>query len=122
MAAGDIVHVEFPSADADRAQRFWSELFGWSFDASGMPVIDYLAGMDYRVARTGEQTTAAQKHSAGAPVYYYTVDDIEAARAKIRELGGEAEEKSPVPAMGWFAACKDSEGNAFHLWQVDSAA
>jgi predicted enzyme related to lactoylglutathione lyase len=28
----------------------------------------------------------------------------------------------PVPQMGWFAACKDSEGNAFHLWQQDPSA
>ena len=53
MAAGDIVHVEFPSADADRAQRFWGELFGWSFEDSGM------AEMDYRIARTGEQMAVA---------------------------------------------------------------
>jgi predicted enzyme related to lactoylglutathione lyase len=24
--------------------------------------------------------------------------------------------------MGWFAACKDPEGNAFSLWQTDSSA
>jgi predicted enzyme related to lactoylglutathione lyase len=28
----------------------------------------------------------------------------------------------PVPSMGWFAACKDPEGNAFSLWQTDSSA
>jgi hypothetical protein len=119
MAAGDIVHVEFPSADADRAQRFWGELFGWSFEDSGM------AEMDYRIARTGEQMAVAifpSEKRSGYPVYYYAVEDIEASRAKIRELGGQAEEKMPVPAMGWFAACKDSEGNAFHLWQMDRSA
>ena len=42
--AGEIVHIEFPSVDADRAQKFWSELFGWEFKDSGM------SGMDYRVA------------------------------------------------------------------------
>ncbi len=119
MKAGDIVHVEFPSEDADRAQRFWSGLFGWSFEDSGMP------DMDYRMARTGEQMAAAvfpSEKRTGYPNYYFAVDDIEAARAKIGELGGTAEEKMPVPKMGWFAACKDSEGNAFHLWQVDSSA
>jgi predicted enzyme related to lactoylglutathione lyase len=125
--AGEIVHVEFPSVDADRAQRFWSELFGWSFEDSGMADMEYLADMDYRIASTGEQTTAAvfscEKHShSGYPVYYYAVEDIEAARAKIRELGGEAEEKTPVPSMGWLAPCKDSEGNAFQIWQPDSSA
>ena len=31
-------------------------------------------------------------------------------------------DKTPVPTHGWFAACKDSEGNAFHLWQNDASA
>ena len=117
--AGEIVHIEFPSVDADRAQKFWSELFGWSFEDSGT------ADMDYRIARTGEQSGVAvfpSEKRSGYPNYYYAVADIEAARAKIKELGGEAEEKMPVPAMGWFAACKDSEGNAFHLWQMDTSA
>jgi predicted enzyme related to lactoylglutathione lyase len=53
---------------------------------------------------------------------YLGVDDIDASLAQVRELGGEAEEKMPVPGMGWFAACKDPEGNAFSFWQTDSAA
>jgi predicted enzyme related to lactoylglutathione lyase len=40
----------------------------------------------------------------------------------VRELGGEANDKAPVPGHGWFAACKDSEGNVFHLWQQDESA
>jgi predicted enzyme related to lactoylglutathione lyase len=28
----------------------------------------------------------------------------------------------PVPGYGWFAACKDTEGNAFSLWQSDESA
>jgi predicted enzyme related to lactoylglutathione lyase len=119
MRSGDIVHVEFPSADADRAQRFWSGLFGWSFEDSGT------ADMDYRIARTSEQMGAAvfpSEKPTGYPNYYFATDDIEATIAKVRELGGEGEEKMPVPAMGWFAICKDSEGNAFHLFQADSSA
>jgi predicted enzyme related to lactoylglutathione lyase len=27
-----------------------------------------------------------------------------------------------VPGMGWFAACKDPEGNDFSLWQSDNSA
>jgi predicted enzyme related to lactoylglutathione lyase len=40
----------------------------------------------------------------------------------VGELGGSTEDKMPVPQMGWFAACRDSEGNAFNLWQTDSSA
>ena len=51
--AGEVVHYEFPSEDADRAQRFWSGLFGWTFRDSGMP------GMDYRMAQAGDRAAAA---------------------------------------------------------------
>jgi predicted enzyme related to lactoylglutathione lyase len=116
--AGEIVHIEFPAEDPDRAQRFWSGLFGWQFADSGMP------GMDYRMARTGEASGAAvyASEERGHPAYYYATDDIEASSATVRELGGTAEAKVPVPTHGWFAACTDSEGNAFSLWQVDPTA
>ena len=60
--------------------------------------------------------------SAGTRTYYFATDDIDASCAKVRELGGTAADKMPVPDHGWFAACDDSEGNAFHLWQQDSSA
>lgn len=116
--AGEIVHVEFGSQDIDRAQTFWGGLFGWSFGDSGMP------GMDYRMAQTGENVGAAlfAAEETGHPNYYFATDDIEASSAKVRELGGQAEDKMPVPTHGWFAVCQDSEGNAFRLWQRDEGA
>ena len=117
--AGEIVHIEFPSADADRAVRFWGGLFGWEFGGSAME------GFDYRMAQTWPGAGAAvfpSDERSGHPNFYFDTPDIEASMAKVRELGGEAAEKQPVPTHGWFAACKDSEGNAFHLWQADSSA
>ncbi|HET8527621.1 MAG TPA: VOC family protein [Gaiellaceae bacterium] len=113
-----VTHYEIACADVDRAQRFWGGLFGWQFGESVMP------GGEYRMAQTGEQSGAALSSMGepGHPNVYFDVDDIEASLAKVRELGGEAGDKSPVPQMGWFAACKDSEGNAFSLWQTDSSA
>ena len=116
--AGEVVHIEFQAADADRAQRFWNGLFGWEFGDSGMPE------MDYRMARTGPESGAAiyaSEERDGHPKYYFDCENIEGSIAKVRELGGEAGEKNPVPGHGWFAACKDSEGNEFHLWQADSS-
>jgi predicted enzyme related to lactoylglutathione lyase len=53
---------------------------------------------------------------------YFDVDDINAGAARVKELGGEANEPAPVPSMGWFATCKDTEGNDFGLWQNDPSA
>ena len=117
--AGEVVHVEFPSEDIERSQRFWSGLFGWEFQDSGMP------GMDYRMAQVNEQAGAALMQAPdqiGHPSFYFATDDIDASSATVRELGGEAEEKISVPSHGWFTACRDSEGNVFNLWQSDSAA
>jgi uncharacterized protein len=116
--AGDVVHIEIPAEDMERAQRFWSGVFGWEFGPSMSPEFEY------RMARIGESSGAAlmQAEERGHANYYLDVADIDAAIAKVGELGGEAGEKTSVPTHGWFAACKDSEGNAFHLWQGDASA
>jgi predicted enzyme related to lactoylglutathione lyase len=53
---------------------------------------------------------------------YFSVDDINAGLARVRELGGEASEAMPVPNMGWFSTCTDPNGNEFGLWQNDESA
>lgn len=116
--AGDMVHYEIGVADADRAQRFWGGVFGWSFGESAMPE------GEYRMAQISDHSGAALSSMGepGHPTVYLDVDDIDASIAKVRELGGEAEDKQPVPTHGWFSACKDTEGNAFSLWQGDPSA
>ncbi|HZT45552.1 MAG TPA: VOC family protein [Gaiellaceae bacterium] len=116
--AGEVVHYEIGVTDADRAQRFWSGLFGWEFGPSAMPE------GEYRMAQTGPGSGAALNGfgEPGHPNVYHGVDDIDASIATVRELGGEADEKQPVPTHGWFAACKDTEGNVFYLWQQDASA
>ena len=112
-----VVHVEFPAHDADRAQKFWEGVGGWSIQDSGMP------GMDYRMFQDGDQGGAVYpRMEEDGPVVYYGSDDIDADLAKVHELGGEAGDKQPIPTVGWFARCKDSEGNSFSLFQSDESA
>jgi predicted enzyme related to lactoylglutathione lyase len=117
--AGKVVHIEVPSGDADRATGFYSGLFGYEIGASAME------GSDYRMFQSAEDQggaiMASDKPGSGLVVYLDT-DDIDASVAKVRELGGTAEDKQPVPTHGWFSACKDTEGNAFSLWQSDPNA
>jgi predicted enzyme related to lactoylglutathione lyase len=40
----------------------------------------------------------------------------------VKELGGSSDDPMPVPGMGWFATCKDTQGNEFGLWQTDPSA
>ncbi len=90
---GQLVHFELPAGDAARAREFWKSLFGWKFQ-------------DWE-----------------GPVEYYMLDtsDIDASIAKARELGGSADDKQPIPTIGWFARCVDTEGNRFSLFQADES-
>jgi uncharacterized protein len=111
-----IVHFELPSADVDRAKGFWTGLFGWTFAGMEGP-FEYLMTQ-------GEEPVGAiyQADDAGSgPVVYFATDNIDASLAKIRELGGTAEEKQPIPTIGWFARAKDTEGNSFSLFQGDES-
>jgi uncharacterized protein len=117
--AGTIVHFELPSADADRASGFWGGLFGWQIGASVMGDFDYR--MFDAGAGQGGAVMPSDKAGSGLIVYFGT-DDIDASVAKVRELGGSADDKQPVPTHGWFAACTDTEGNSFSLWQSEENA
>ena len=74
------------------------------------------------MTRIGEQAGAAitnmQPGKRGTRAYF-DVEDINAGAARVKELGGEADDPAAVPGMGWFAACKDPHGNEFGLWQND---
>jgi uncharacterized protein len=117
--AGQMVHVEIPAGDTAKAREFWGTLFGWQFE-------EYPGGpTEYHMTRFSETTGGAiygaDDDKRGARVYF-DVDDIKTAAAQVSELGGDGGEPLPVPSMGWFSICKDTEGNEFGLWQNDPDA
>lgn len=115
---GEIVHFEIPAGDTARAREFWGSLLGWQFD-------EFPGGLDYHMARISETTGSAIYEAEGdrrGTRAYFDVEDIEVGRARVAELGGNAGGAMPVPSMGWFAICSDTEGNEFGLWQSDPSA
>ena len=110
-----ITHVEFPAEDTDRGERFWEGFGGWTIEDAGMP------GIDYRMFQEeGWGGAVYPKQEQDGPVIYFSSEDIDADLAKVKELGGDAEEKQPIPSVGWFARCKDTEGNPFSLQRDES--
>ena len=77
--AGRVVHVEIGAADTDRAQSFYSGVFGWEIGPPMSPE------MDYRMFQTGENEGGAIT-AAGKPgnfTVYLDTDDIDASLAKV---------------------------------------
>ncbi len=113
---GKLVHVELPADDTKRAMKFWGELCGWKFQG-------FEGGVEYNMfeGEPGGAIYPSQEGEKGIRVYFET-EEIDATLERIRELGGGADDKSPVPSMGWFAHANDTEGNKFGVWQSDESA
>jgi hypothetical protein len=117
---GKIVHIEIPSGNTEQATQFWGKLAGWSFKnyaegQEGAPEYHMFEG------EPGGAIYPSREGETGIIVYLET-DDIDGELGRIRDLGGNVDEKMPVPSMGWFAHAKDPNGNEFSVWQSDESA
>lgn len=116
---GSLVHFEIRAGDAERAHRFWSMLLGWTFTSA--PAGD----LPYAMTEAGGGPTGGLYQSESDErgiVVYFAVHDLEAALGQVRELGGIVKSQGPIPEIGWFGHCVDTEGNPFGLFQSDPSA
>jgi len=113
---GSLVWFEIPADKVERAQKFYSALFGWK--------INKMPGMEYWHIDTGgadaspdggmmKRCDPQQKITN-----YVFVESVNKAAAKVKKLGGKIiMPKTPVPGMGFFAVCMDTEKNVFAVWE-----
>lgn len=122
--SGGVIHFELPADDAERAQGFYRDAFGWSMNP--MPEMHYTmvstaeAGEDYMPVERGviNGGMAERGGPVTAPVITIGVDDIEASLKKVEDLGGKTVQgRMPVGDMGFAAYFTDTEGNTVGLWQ-----
>jgi predicted enzyme related to lactoylglutathione lyase len=118
ISAGDGVPVdwfEVLGSDAERTQRFYSELFGWSLNDAGFP--------GYRLVDTqsGEGSIGGGIGGGGQAgtwaTVYASVPDVEATLAKAEQLGG-ARVYGPdqVDDHMQTGALRDPAGNVFVVY------
>jgi uncharacterized protein len=115
-----VIHFEFPADRPERAERFYSDVFGWKFTKWEGPteywLIDTGAGPGINGGMLRRQPGMATTNTIG-------VDSVdEAVRTIVANGGGIAVPKMAIPAVGWLAYCTDPEGNMFGLMQNDPAA
>jgi hypothetical protein len=123
------VHFEIHADNPERAMKFYGELFGWTFTRWGEESY-WLIGTGERdtpgidgglVPRRGAGPTDMQP--VNAFVCIIDVPDVDAALARVAELGGVvAVPKMPIPTVGWLAYGKDPEGNLFGMMKMDANA
>ena len=118
-----VIHFEIPATDPERALQFYQRVFGWKFDKWGGP-------MEYWLVTTGTDGTPGINGGMlkkPGPVSVTTntisVDSVDSAVAAVIKAGGkQVMPKSPIPGVGYFAYCEDTEGNMFGVMQADKNA
>jgi uncharacterized protein len=132
-----IVHFEIPADDVERAKKFYTDLFGWKIEkvpgtddsqltsaATGQP-------MEYWMVTTtddkGNKALGGGMMKRQMPQHQVTnhigVKSVDEYSSKVQKLGGKVvAPKHPVPGMGYFAVCLDTENNAFALWESSESA
>lgn len=119
---GRPTHFEIPVDDPDRAEQFYSTVFGWSFNRyDGAP--DYYSLADTGKGDPGINGALYQRGTDTPVILTMSVDSIEDAVAEVEGLGGRVvQAKTAIPTMGWYATCDDTEGNRIGLFTADPAA
>jgi uncharacterized glyoxalase superfamily protein PhnB/predicted enzyme related to lactoylglutathione lyase len=101
---GDLYYFTLPVADLAKAQAFFGAVLGWQFDS---PDNGHIANIS---APPGAPNPSAD---IGARLWF-VVDDIHAAVATVRSLGGTSEDPVLYDS-GWSADCTDDQGTVFSL-------
>lgn len=114
--AGRVGWHELRAADWVKAFAFYSELFRWQKADAGIGAAD-----TYQLFAAGGQTIGdICNKPAEEPipfwVFYFNVDDIDAAAERVRAAGGQIS-VGPLesPGGGWIARCTDPQGAPFAL-------
>ena len=105
---GEPSHFELGVPDARRAKSFYGRLFDWEFT----PTTGDNAWIETRGVRGGLHGD----DDASNIEVYFAVDDLDAAVARVRELGGDAPDPEPEHGHGGrFVRCRDDQGVTFGL-------
>jgi predicted enzyme related to lactoylglutathione lyase len=120
-----VIHFEIHCDDLDRAERFYTGVFGWSVFRWDGPV-------DYRLLTTGPDDEGgingalvgrhggapAEDAAVGSYVCTISVEDLSAMESAIPAAGGTlALERAQIPEVGDLAYFKDTESNIFGALQ-----
>lgn len=120
---GRVSHFEITADDPDRAAEFYRKAFGWEFNDWGGP-------FKYLLATTGPKDQVGidgaimpRSDRKQAVINTISVDSWEEGARAVSEAGGTVlMEKDAVPGQGYFAYCRDTEGNVFGIFQADPTA
>jgi predicted enzyme related to lactoylglutathione lyase len=113
---GAVTFFELGVEDAARGRAFYEGLFGWDFETGP-------SGNGWVITTPGVPGGMHPGDKGAVPYVFFEVDDMDAALARVKELGGErvpfddGSSEDTIRRFGRFEFCKDDQGSAFGLHQ-----
>jgi predicted enzyme related to lactoylglutathione lyase len=103
---GHVSFLEIGSGDVAASRRFFGAVFGWPLH-------------DEAWFQTPTLKAGTHGDDPAPQIYvYFNVCDLEAAAARVRAAGGDAEAPTDEPGFGRFVNCRDPGGIRFGLHQI----
>ena len=121
MVSNRVVHFEIPANEPEALTKFYSQMFGWTFQKADMPVEYWLC--DTGSEGPGINGAVMQRQDERQPVTNYVeVASVDEALAQAVSLGAQvALPKMPIPGVGAAGAILDPQGNLCGLWESEPA-
>ena len=118
-----IVWFEIAADNVERARKFYGQLFGWKITRFPGAVNPYWHIDTGGADASPDGGMMERQHPQHSITNYILVASVDRAAAKVEKLGGKiCMPKTPVPQMGYFVVCQDTENNMFALWEKNEAA
>jgi uncharacterized protein len=106
---GEPSHFEIGVPDVGSAQKFYEELLGWTFDASGRGA---------NVQTPGLPGGIHVEQGSGVQIFF-SVPSLDEAAKRVVGLGGEVDEgSSEGPGGRYLHSCRDDQGVPFGLHEA----
>jgi len=120
---GKIIFMELISPDIESAKRFYSGLFGWTFQTTTSGNLDYAEAYinDYPIAGLIQKKILDNEHRQSAWLTFISVGDIDAAKTLAVQHGAKVlVAPKDVPDRGRQAVLLDPEGAVFAMLTSNS--
>jgi predicted enzyme related to lactoylglutathione lyase len=108
-----IDYIEMPSRDLAATKRFFSALFGWSFQDYGPDYATFDDGRTTGGFFTSEKTAGVD---AGAPLIVFYHLELEKTRTKVVDLGGKITKEIFEFPGGRRFHFREPDGSDFAIW------
>jgi len=108
---GELSYITYEVADSAAFKAFYSRVLYWTFEPGRVDD-------GWGVQQTHPMAGVAGGSTAQVTVPMWTVEDIDAAVARVREAGGTVIEEPSQQPYGTMAQCTDDQGSRFYLGEV----